>query len=172
MAVGRLEVNGTIDLSQFWPVGSSDADTTKIIVSTAPGAFRFLAHPGAAFQVTRAFDNAIVRGRVRKPAIDNQGRITVRLQGIDAPELHYRPSAALRRRDRTSEQQRIYLELNEEYRQYLAETATVALRRINPATRKVGQDFKVLGLRQHLRLEPAHGAKLSRTHIALQLHRR
>ena len=89
MATGRLEVRGTVDLTQFWPTGSSDADTTKILVSTQPGAFRFRPRPGAQFQTTNVFDGATVRGRVNKPAIDNQGRITIRLQGLDAPELHY-----------------------------------------------------------------------------------
>jgi hypothetical protein len=27
---GMLRIRGTIDLSQFWPSGQSDADTTKI----------------------------------------------------------------------------------------------------------------------------------------------
>jgi endonuclease YncB( thermonuclease family) len=127
MAQGLLEVRGTIDLDQFWPTGSSDADTTKILVSTAPGAFRFRPNPGASYQTTHAFDDAIVRGRVTKPAIDQHGRITIRLQGIDATELHYRPKAALPKNQQAAKQREIYLELNEEYRQHLAETATVEL---------------------------------------------
>ena len=40
MANGLLEVSGTIDLSQFWPQGSSDADTTKVLVTIGDNAFR------------------------------------------------------------------------------------------------------------------------------------
>jgi endonuclease YncB( thermonuclease family) len=109
-------------------VGTSDADTSKIIVSVAPGAFSFRPHPGAAFAETHAFDQAIVRGRVTKPAIEN-GKIVVRLQGVDAPELHYRPSALIPKAQQTKKQRELYLKFNEEYRQKLAETATTEIAR-------------------------------------------
>lgn len=129
MATGLLRVNGSIDLTQFWPSGSSDADTTKILVDVGPGAFQFRPSPGATFQTTNAFTNATVIGRGRRSAIDKKGRITIRLQGIDAPELHYRPPSHLTdKKGRTKRQKERYLEVNEEYRQYLAETATVRLR--------------------------------------------
>jgi endonuclease YncB( thermonuclease family) len=137
MATGRLEITGTIAVDQFWPTGASDADTTKILVSVGPGGFRFRLHPAAPWQPTTAFDNATVVGRIRKPAIDSHGRITVRLQGIDATELHYRPPAALRPSQRTQEQHDLYLQWNEEYRQHLAETATVELKTL---LQQVGQD--------------------------------
>jgi endonuclease YncB( thermonuclease family) len=129
MASGLLELTGEIELSQLWPEGTSDADTNKIKVSTTANAFRFRAHAGARWQVTHAFEGATVKGRTTKAPIDNQGRVTVRLQGIDAPELHYRPPAALKTAEQTKEQHEAYLELNEEYRQPLAESATVELRR-------------------------------------------
>ncbi len=129
MAVGLLRVKGTIDLNQFWPSGSADADTTKILVDVGPGAFQFRPAPGAAFRNTNAFANATVIGFGRKSPIDNKGRITIRLQGIDAPELHYRPTSHLKdSQGRTKRQKERFLEVNEEYRQYLAETATVRLR--------------------------------------------
>jgi len=101
-------------------------------------AFRFRPHPGAPFQITHAFDNATVKGAGtgRHPAI-NKGRITVRLQGIDAPELHYRPSAALQKKKQTEQQRKVYLEWNHEYRQYLGETATQAFADL---LRQAGQD--------------------------------
>jgi endonuclease YncB( thermonuclease family) len=127
MPVGLLEVRGSIDLSQFWPKGSSDADTTKIVVQVGGNAFRFRPNAGSGFQVTHAFDNATVVGRSgRKPAV-KQGKVTVRLQGIDAPELHYRPVSLLSPGERTQEQTDLYLEWNNEYRQHLSEQATVAL---------------------------------------------
>jgi endonuclease YncB( thermonuclease family) len=139
MATGRLVVTGTIDLTQFWPVGQSDADTTKILLDVSADAFTFQAHPGVAPRHTEVFVGAKIKGAQGnvKPAIDPNGRVTVRLQGIDAPELHYRPQSALKDppkkpvhgiRYRTPAQKQLYLELNEDYRQPMGETATVALR--------------------------------------------
>jgi endonuclease YncB( thermonuclease family) len=129
MASGLLELIGEIELSQLWPEGTSDADTNKIKVTTTGNAFRFRPDAGARWQVTHAFEGATVKGRTTKAPIDNQGRVTVRLQGIDAPELHYRPPAVLKKAEQTNEQHELYLEWNEEYRQPLAETATIELRR-------------------------------------------
>jgi endonuclease YncB( thermonuclease family) len=128
MATGLLELSGHIALSQLAPQGSSDADTTKIQVSTSNGAFRFRADPGAPWQVTRAFEGATVKGRVSKPAVDAKGRVTVRLQGIDAPELHYRPSAVLEKGQQSEDQRTKYLRWNLDFRQPFAETATRELR--------------------------------------------
>src|SRR5512133_2115902 len=99
--MGRLEVAGTIALSQFWPLGSADADTVKIevLIDAATGPFRFTPSGANSAKATRAFEGATVRGKTRQPAIrqkrTGQSFITVRLQGVDAPELHYRPSAEL-----------------------------------------------------------------------------
>lgn len=126
-AEGLLEVRGSIDIGQFWPRGDSDADTTKIVVRVGPESFRFRPHPGAAFRVTRAFEGAVVAGRVRVPAIREGGRVVVRLQGIDAPELHYRPGACVPGARRSARQTELYLRWNHDYRQPLAETGTAAL---------------------------------------------
>jgi endonuclease YncB( thermonuclease family) len=124
MTTGLLEVNGTIDLNQFWPRGTSDADTTKILIEVGADAFRFRSSPTDPFQVTHVFDDAIVIGTTRKPVIDKQNRVVVRLQGIDATELHYRPQAALPTKKQTKTQHALYLQWNLEFRQYFAETAT------------------------------------------------
>jgi endonuclease YncB( thermonuclease family) len=93
-----LVVEGTIDLKQFWPEGESDADTMHVHVDPARS-FRFEG------RLTRAFDYAWVRTakdqktgrRTPKYVIVSQTKpdahIKVRLQGIDAPELHYRVDA-------------------------------------------------------------------------------
>jgi endonuclease YncB( thermonuclease family) len=130
MATGLLVVTGQIDLNQFWNIGMSDADTVKVAVDAEAGAFQFRPNPDAEFKVTHAFDDATVVGRQQKAVIDEKGRLTIRLQGIDAPELHYRPEALLKKIDRTEEQQRLYLEWNLEYRQTYAETATIALHQL------------------------------------------
>jgi endonuclease YncB( thermonuclease family) len=128
MAKGLLEIRGIIPIEQFWPGGESDADTTKIKVTVGEGAFRFREHPGAAFVVTHAFDKARVRGRISKEIIDKQGRVTIRLQGIDAPELHYMPQAAKKKAQQTEKQRALFLEWNHRYRQYFAESATIRLK--------------------------------------------
>jgi endonuclease YncB( thermonuclease family) len=123
-----LRIRGTIDLDQFWPVGTSDADTSKIKVTVGKNAFSF-AQDGKSFKVTRVLDQAIVRGAKTGPIIDTQSRVTVRLQGIDAPELHYR-AAPLKssRKEVTTKKRAAYNEANKiERRQYWAESATVAL---------------------------------------------
>jgi endonuclease YncB( thermonuclease family) len=123
--MGLLKVRGTIDVGQFWPGGESDADTAKVIVKTTPDAFQFQPHPGAPLAVTHAFRGAKVKGRMTKDAIDGKGRITIRLQGIDAPELHYRPSPLPKQA--TPDQRSRFKAVNRQYRQHLGETAAVEL---------------------------------------------
>jgi endonuclease YncB( thermonuclease family) len=125
--MGVLKVRGTIPIAQFWPDGTADADTTKILVSVRHDSFSF-SEDGRNFRVTHVFDDARVVGKSRGPVIRND-HITVRLQGVDAPELHYR-AAALPRSDEISEQvRRRFNDLNKERRQHWAESATLALRR-------------------------------------------
>ena len=129
MASGLLEVRGSIELDQFWPAGTSDADTTKILVRVGRDSFRFSKGEDHPLRTTHAFEDAVVIGkRGRRPAVRDGGVIVVRLQGIDAPELHYRPASARRPKDRNARQSELYFEWNYEYRQPLAESATIALR--------------------------------------------
>ncbi|HZD20930.1 MAG TPA: hypothetical protein VE325_09685, partial [Burkholderiales bacterium] len=92
--MGLLRVKGTIDTGQFWPQGTSDADTAVILVGVhATNAFQFQETSGGKFKTTHAFEGALLHGRQgAKAPVDSQGRLRVRLQGIDAPELHYQPS--------------------------------------------------------------------------------
>ncbi len=96
--MGFLRVKGTIDVQQFWPTGKtgnilSDADTIDVQVDPATS-FVFEGN------VTHAFHFAWTRTRKNKDGsrspiyvILSQGtpnaHIKIRLQGIDAPELHY-----------------------------------------------------------------------------------
>ncbi len=125
---GRLRIRGLIDLTQFWPGGSSDADTSKVRVSVGPDSFAFAAD-GKRFKPTRALDKAIVVGVSKKPVIDAQSRVTVRLQGIDAPELHYKAPALRKSRSEVTAAKRVAYnaENKTERRQYGGETATLAL---------------------------------------------
>lgn len=127
MAQGVLEVQGTIELGQFWPRGESDADTIRVKLADPLQDFRFRPAPDAGFQSTQAFHNACVVGGKGRHAVMKNGEVRVRLQGVDAPELHYTPPAELERADRTQEQHGSYLEWNHKYRQPMAETGTAAL---------------------------------------------
>ena len=126
--MGLLKVTGTLDVNQFWPAGQSDADTTKILLQVGSNAFRYQPHLGAAFSITKVFYGAKVRGATTKPPIDAKGRITIRLQGIDAPELHYRPAPL--GKSATPAQRASLKPFNKEYRQHLGESATVALSKL------------------------------------------
>jgi len=84
---GLLRISGTIDLSQFWPNGTSDADTADVVVNADGFEFSSDASPQA-FRRTRVFDNAQLAG---KNVVKTGRKVTVRIQGIDAPELHCPP---------------------------------------------------------------------------------
>jgi endonuclease YncB( thermonuclease family) len=124
--VGLLRVRGSIELDQFWPKGSADADTAKILVTVGPDSFKFAAD-GETFKRTEAFFGASSRGKTSKPVIDNKSRITARLQGIDAPELHYRASPIPRKTKISANKRAAFNAANKERRQHWAESATVAL---------------------------------------------
>ena len=127
MAQGLLEMHGEIDLSQFWPGGGSDADTTKVLMNVTGSSFQFRKDAASPFKATHVFEGAKVRGKATKDAIDKKGRVTIRLQGIDAPELHYQAAAAIKKSAQTKKQHELYLKWNKPYRQPLGETATVEL---------------------------------------------
>lgn len=123
--MGLLRINATINLQQFWPVGNSDADTASIIVNT--DGVEFQREPGEPFQVTRVFDRAVaVSGNQRERVMNDTRRMKIRFQGVDTPELHFTP----RKPDGlflTPAQYTEFLNWNHDYRQNLAETATLAL---------------------------------------------
>src|SRR5215472_2529318 len=86
MPTGLLEVKGTLDVAQFWPTGGSDADTVNLGVKSP--SFRFSATgKDSDLKPTTVFDNARVKGQKHPVGYGNE--VTIRLQGIDAPELHF-----------------------------------------------------------------------------------
>jgi endonuclease YncB( thermonuclease family) len=125
--MGLLKIKGQLPLDQFWPQGSSDADTSKIKIKVDANSFAF-AENGRSFHPTKVFNHAQVRGKSRKMLI-NDDQIVVRLQGIDATELHYKAGAlAAGRAEVTAAKRLAYNRWNaHERRQYWAETATIAL---------------------------------------------
>lgn len=86
--MGMLRIAGKVSLGQFWPKGAtgrsqgSDADTIKVIVDKSRVLFN--GKPSAALVSAYALD----KGK-KKLVINANGEINVRLQGVDAPELHY-----------------------------------------------------------------------------------
>lgn len=135
--MGLLEVQGSIDLSQFWQEGQSDADTVKVTLDK--NAFSFQSSPNSGSKITHVFDDAQVAGKVRKSPIDKKGRLTIRLQGIDAPELHYRPSplSTKEKSKYTTNQLTAFKDSDKDYRQHFGETATVQLHEL---LKKSGSD--------------------------------
>jgi endonuclease YncB( thermonuclease family) len=147
---GLLKIKGFIELDQFWPIGNSDADTSKVKVTVAPDSFEFAADRKT-FRRTKVFNEAYVRGASHRKLIDAQSRITVRLQGIDAPELHFRAPPLRRDRREVTDAKRIkYNEFNRiERRQYLAESATIALLKKLESIHKTAVECRVYSLVDH-----------------------
>lgn len=88
--MGLLKIQGAIRLEQFWPRGKSESDASKIKITVADDAFEYKADIKANFKKTYVFNNAYVPYQRKKQKIVKRGnQLVVRLQGVDAPELHY-----------------------------------------------------------------------------------
>jgi Micrococcal nuclease (thermonuclease) homologs len=92
--MGLLIIDGVLRVKQFWPESRSDADTATVDLVTARP-FVFINKAGHRIH-TSVFDNAESVGKFgRKTVIKRTkggGRhVTIRLQGLDAPELHFQP---------------------------------------------------------------------------------
>ena len=134
--MGTLKINGTLDLKQYWPNGGSDADTSKLIINVdSKKSFSFKKDSGSGFKPTSVFAGATVTGKSKSPkkVISTKNTVTVRLQGIDAPELHYNligytPALPKNFGRKLTQAERDKLKLvNKKYRQIFGETATVNL---------------------------------------------
>jgi len=130
--MGTLRIYGIIDIKQFWPSGSSDADTTKIKLIVGDDSFEYKDDSETVFSKTNAFKDAISKGQGSKPVIHTSKRdgtqtITVRLQGVDAPELHYKAAPLKRTNDVSDKERAKYNSENVERRQCFAESSTFAL---------------------------------------------
>jgi endonuclease YncB( thermonuclease family) len=140
--MGTLKIKGTIKLDQFWPKGTSDADTTKINLKVDANSFLFKKTGATSFKKTAVYFNAKAVPEFGPPvnvikyANTPRQYVTIRLQGIDAPELHYRMYGIPPKKDPIKEKKFLsntqYKKFKEEnarheYRQRFSETATVAL---------------------------------------------
>jgi endonuclease YncB( thermonuclease family) len=93
MPKGLLTVVGSLDVSQFWPASkgtaSSDGDTVHLKVDPN-NSFLYAGAPGTSPKVTKAYVGAYALDQGKKKnVITSKSEIKIRLQGIDAPELHY-----------------------------------------------------------------------------------
>ncbi len=118
---GLLRIRGKLDVNQFWPVGTADADTVKLIVDVNKKSFQFAAD-GKTFKTTKVFFGAISKGKGSKPVVSDKNKITIRLQGVDAPELHYK--AAPLTGEVPKAKRAAFNAANEERLQHWGETAT------------------------------------------------
>jgi endonuclease YncB( thermonuclease family) len=94
MADGRLVLRGFFSTSQFYPQSlpksASDADTLKVALATA----HFVRPDGTATDIWKELSNAYYEDKEdpanpKKERVLNWGAVKARLQGVDAPELHY-----------------------------------------------------------------------------------
>lgn len=131
--MGQLKVTGTINPQQVWPNGRSDSDTLRVQIDAAQDGFFFRAKTTGTFKRTRVFEHGFVKGRFGLPKSPiSGGKVTIRLQGIDSPELHYRPEAlpaanTVKGKAITVDQRARYHDVNKEYRQKQGETSSSAL---------------------------------------------
>ncbi len=95
--MGLLVIRGSLRVTQFWPKGGADADTATVeVVLEGNRPFIYVDEQGGRHP-SRVFEKAESIGRSgRRPVVRFNKRldanvINVRLQGIDAPELHFQP---------------------------------------------------------------------------------
>jgi endonuclease YncB( thermonuclease family) len=125
----ELSIDGTIDVTSLWPSGHSDADTTTLHISVGNKAVQLENPLGSGQrQPVDIYRQAYQRGAKRpdgafehKPVVDAQNRIAVRLQRVDAPELHITPG-------QVKGSSLAGLGWFQKFRQRQAETATAKLR--------------------------------------------
>src|SRR5262245_47319689 len=144
MVAGLLQMRGSIALDQFWPSGRSDADTTKIVLTVASDAIEFRKDRSTQFHSNHVLNHPDVKSRTKKPPIKN-GKVTIRLQGIDATELHFRPSplSGAEKKGLNAAKLNAYHLVTHSYRQFLGATAAKALHDFLAATGKPSLDCHV-----------------------------
>lgn len=120
-----MEVTGTLATRIFWPAGQSDADTASVIIDVAEDSFRFRPHDDAPFRLTQFYRGATVVGRERKAPVNAAGKMTIRLQWIDATEMHYRPSPLSKQEKDAASPAKLqaFKAVNHSYRQFFGATA-------------------------------------------------
>jgi len=115
---GLVQIDGTVDLDQFYYRGGlSDADTVKIEITVESVKFR-PEKDAKWFEDLQVFHEGFVNG---KPVVEND-KIVVRLQGVDAPELHYSGRRDIPESKMTPQQKKKWK--NAEFRQWWGARST------------------------------------------------
>jgi len=101
MARSRLIIRGYFSSAQFYPQGNSDADTMNVTIATASFVDATGKETSVYGKLIKAHyeDAAAPGGPTKKPVVKGGG-IRVRLQGIDAPELHFQAGETFYRQPR------------------------------------------------------------------------
>ena len=123
---GMLRVRGKLNVKQFWPIGTSDADTVNLLVEVGENSFQF-APDGKNFRTTKVLLGAISRGKGSKPVVSKKSTITIRLQGIDAPELHYKAAPLGTKIKASAARRAAFNAANKERFQHWGDSAAAAL---------------------------------------------
>ena len=120
---GLVEFHGTLNLNQFYSFGGkSDADTIHLTITS----IRFRPRPNRSWiENVRILDGAYVNVYGKKVKVIKSNKVRVRLQGIDATELHLQPKYAIKKSELTGEQKRLWK--NKDYRQYWSVRSTIEL---------------------------------------------
>jgi len=128
--MGTLRIKGTIDVHQFWPNGTSDADTVKLVVTD--NSFEFKGTGSGSYFPTSVFKDASSKGQGTKPVVhvnksDGVKSITIRVEHLDACELHYKAAPLPKSSSITDDMRKKYNSQNKERRQNFGESAAFAL---------------------------------------------
>lgn len=146
--MGVLKIHGLIRLDQFWPRGKSAADVSKIKITVDNNSFQFQNEDTADFEVISLFNDAYSgQGRKKQKLIKRGMQIEARLQGTDAPELHYKLWGPTPTKHPTKKgnllsidyEQLILINNSADFRQPMAETASVKLLELLSKSAKAGQ---------------------------------
>ncbi len=146
--MGVLKIHGLIRLDQFWPRGKSAADVSKIKITVDNNSFQFQKNEDADFELISLFNEAYTgQGRKKQKLIKRGMQIEARLQGTDAPELHYKLWGPTPTKHPTKKgnllgidyEQLILINNSADFRQPMAETASVKLLELLSKNAKGGQ---------------------------------
>lgn len=158
--MGTLKIKGRIELKQFWPIGKEDADTSQLKLKVGDAIFEYSPdndYQSTHFQPTSVYDNAQVVNQSGKNQVVkyrnqvNRAYIKIRLQGLDAPELHYKIYDFKIYQNLNPSQKAALKAVNVEYRQAYAETSVGHLVKFLESTSPNQESLECIFLSQNIK---------------------